>query len=333
MKYSKQVVVLLIVMTVMMQSCIKNSRYEINSVKVLATANGINYTKGHFDKSLRFLEFLLGEQITEEEKEQGLKESIKAFYIDQYQAISQVESVDKEMQQIYNCTDPMKIALLRSAMLYQIYEVNFNLPERPFMLKLMEKYVPVLAMDNNDLLVFTEQDFQAYLTILELNVKTIGNTPQFSKVEISQLRTMLTELFKNSSLAQKQNLASMSVIANYITESYRQMTSDQKNKWHEQLANQQYAQYQNNAMQGTFQKAYELQEEKQIANNTNWSVNTDTEAKKQIYLQKMRSQMNPNSASWDIMNNTMMNTHATMLNTIENFGGTANYWEVKNYDF
>ncbi len=329
MKYSKQIVVLLIVIMLGMQACTKSVRYEVNSVKVLATANGINYTKGHFDKSLRFLEFLLGVQITKEERRQGLEESINSFYIDQYQVISQVESLDKEMQQIYNCTDPMKIALLRSAMLCQIYEVNFNLPEKPFMLKLMDKYVPVLAMDNNDLLVFTEQDFQAYIALLELNAKITGNATRFNDVEISQLRSELTELFKNSSLLQRQSLASMGIISTYIINSYEQMTSEQKNSWQEQLINQQYAQCQNDVIENSFQKGYELQ----IESNLNWPKNINTKTEKQAYLNKMRSQINANSVSWDIMNNTMMNTHTTMLNTIENFGGTDNYWEVKSYDF
>ncbi len=39
--------------------------------------------------------------------------------------------------------------------------------------------------------------------------------------------------------------------------------------------------------------------------------------------------MNSNAASMNIYHDTMMGNHATMLNTIENFGDTGVYWEYK----
>ncbi len=54
----------------------QDAGYKINSQQVLAISNGLNYTEGHFEKRLRFLEFLLGTTITKKEKHIGVEESI-----------------------------------------------------------------------------------------------------------------------------------------------------------------------------------------------------------------------------------------------------------------
>ncbi len=48
-------------------------------------------------------------------------------------------------------------------------------------------------------------------------------------------------------------------------------------------------------------------------------------------MSEMRREFNSRQACFNMMNNMSMQNHATMLNTIENFGGTGNYWKVTDY--
>lgn len=125
----------------------------------------------------------------------------------------------------------------------------------------------------------------------------------------------------------------MSVIATYMVASYNQMTDEQKTAWQEQLLNQQAYQYQNYSdTDAAFAQGYN-----QAATNATyeveWPAGVDTKEEKQAYIQQQRSNMNANAASFGIMNDVMMNNHATMLNTIENYGNTGNYWEVNNNNY
>jgi hypothetical protein len=305
--------------------------YNISSQTVLASSNGYSYTEGHFNKALRFLEFVLGTQITEAEKQQGLAESIAEFNMAPSQSILQVEDVDMQMQQLYQISDPVQIALARSALLSQLYEASRYMEEMPLMIKLMYKYNPLLAYDTRNMLVFTEPDFQGYLKMMELNAMATGQSYSYSEQEIQQLRAYLSEQFNFISLAEKQNMCTMAIMADYATASYDQMSTNQKNTWQDQMLNQQAYQYQGNSMEDAFQQGYNMQQQN-AKYEVEWPEGVNTKTEKQAYLQQMRSNMNSNAASFEIMQDVMMNTHATMLNTIENFGETGNYWEVKYND-
>ncbi|RLD60260.1 MAG: hypothetical protein DRJ05_05010 [Bacteroidetes bacterium] len=318
------------------QSSAQYGNYNINSQTVLATSNAYNYTEGHFNKALRFLEFILGTQISESEKQQGLKESIAEFNMAPLQSIQQVEQVDLQMQQLYQLTDPVQIALARSMMLYQLFAASSNMQEIPFMIQLMNKYTPMLAYDSDNMLVFTEPDFQGYLKMAQLNAQATGQNLQYSEEEVQQLRAYLSEQFNFISLEQKQSMCTMAVMAEYSTASYNQMPAEQQTAWQNQMLNQQAYQYQSNqsnSMEDAFQQGYNLQQEQNANYEVEWPAGVNTKAEKQAHLQQMRSNMNSNAASFGIMNDVMMNNHATMMNSIENYGGTGNYWEVKYDDY
>ena len=330
MKTDTKISISLILMLIGISCQSQYGNYDINSQNVLASSNDYNYTEGHFNKALRFLEFILGTQISEAEKQQGLKESIAEFNRAPQQSIQQVNEVDRQMQQLYQLSDPVQIALARSSMLSQLFEASRYMEEKPLMIRLMNKYTPMLVNDPQNMLVFTESDFQGYLKNNELYAKALGQNLHYSEQEIQQLRTYLCGQFNYMSLEQKQNMCVMAVIAEYTEASYNRMSSSEKAAWQNQILNRQAYQYQaqNNSLEDAFQQGYNQQQRK--ANyDVEWPEGVNTKAEKQAYLQQIRSNMNSNASSFGIMQDVMMNNHATMLNTIENFGGTGNYWEVK----
>lgn len=71
----------LIVLIICLFASFANAQYDINSTKVLVSQNGYNYTEGHFQQELQFLEFVLGAPISPEERAVGKQESIAGFSV------------------------------------------------------------------------------------------------------------------------------------------------------------------------------------------------------------------------------------------------------------
>ena len=307
------------------------TNYNVNSEKVLLTANGYNYTEGHFNKELRFVEFLLGTPISATERQEGWEETAINFNSNPAGFLQEVNKIDAQMQQIYRITDVAQIGRTRSALISQIYAGAQNMQggEQPFIVKLLYKYVPVLAIDSQNMLAFTYKDFEAYIYLMQFNAQMSGQNVQFTPQQISEMKNYLVQQFYYMTLEQKQNLCGMQIQYEYISKIYDRMTPQQKQQWQNQMLSQQASQYQNSNGQGdAFARGYN-QAQQNSSYDVQWPEGVNNKAEKQAYLQKMRSNMNSNAASMNIYHDTMMGNHATMLNTIENFGDTGVYWEYK----
>jgi len=307
------------------------TNYSVNSGNILFTANGYNYTEGHFNKELRFVEFLLGTTISAVERQEGLQETARNFNSNPAGVLREVNKIDGQMQQIYQINDVAQIGRVRSALISQIYAGAQNMPpaEQPFIVKLLYKYVPVLAIDPQNMLAFTYKDFEAYIYLMQFNSQMSGQNVQFTPQQISEMKNYLVQQFNYMTLEQKQSLCGMQIQYEYISKIYNQMTPQQKQQWQNQMLSQQTSQSQNyNSPDAAFARGYN-QAQQNSAYDAQWPEGVNTQAEKQAYLQKMRSNMNSNAASMNIYHDTMMGNHATMLNTIENFGDTGVYWEYK----
>ncbi len=267
--------------------------------------------------------------------DEGKKESLAEFIQNSANILQQIQSVDTQMQMLYQLTDPYRIAIARSAFLCQFHAMTLQTNEELFMFKMLKKYVPVLAIDLQNQLAFTEHDFQGYLTILKLNFEAAGINYEYYDSEIQQCRQALVQQFNTASVEVKQGMCVMSVLTDYKVASYKTMTYAQKQKLQNDIINQQAYQYQNfsnNSMEDAFRQGYNSLP--YIVNSeVKWPEGVNTKADKQAYIRKMRSRMNSNAATVGIMNDMMINTHTTILNIIENFGNTGNYWEVTSNNY
>ncbi len=309
----------------------EKTNYNVNSEKVLFAANGYNYTEGHFNKELRFVEFLLGAPISAAERQEGLQETAVNFKNNPAGVLQEINKIDAQMRQIYQITDVAQIGRTRSALISQIYGGAQNLQgqEQPFIVKLLYKYVPVLAIDPQNMLAFTYKDFEAYIYLMQFNAQMTGQNAQFTPQQITEIRNYLVQQFNYMTLEEKQSLCGMQVQYEYISNVYNKMTPQQKQQWQNQMLNQQAYRYQNsNSPEDAFAQGYN-QAQQNSSYDVQWPAGVNTQAGKQAHLRKMRSNMNSNAASMNIYHDTMMGNHATMLNTIENFGDTGVYWEYK----
>ena len=164
------------------------------------------------------------------------------------------------MQQVYQLTDPTQIGLVRSTMLSQLFAAAQNIDELPLMFQLMNKYTHLLALDVENMLAFTEPDFQGYLKMMNLNAQATDQHFEYTDQELEIMRVNLSKQFNYSSLPEKQSMCVMSVLAEYMTIVYAQMSLENQNAWQNQILNQQAYQYQGGSMEDAFQQGYNLQD-------------------------------------------------------------------------
>lgn len=307
--------------------------YDVQSQKVLATAQGYHMTEGLFNKALRFTEFLLGTKITEAEKQQGLQESIVGFQQNPMMTIQETEQLDAQMQMLYQLTDPTQIALARSAMICHLYVAFLNTPEQPVLRQLMNKYTYVLAYDPQNMLAFTEQDFQSYLEMMVFNASLYGQTLYFDETTTNQYRQYYVNQFIQGTLELRQSLCISSVLNEYVQASYQNLSQTQQQDFQATMYN--YDSANNNQNTGYTYDAYGNIDWTNPANIENmWPEGVNTKAEKQAYLRKRQSEINSFNSGMQMMNNMNLENHATMLNVINNMGGgDGSYWEVKYNDW
>jgi len=298
---------------------------------VMFTAGGYEYTAAHFKKELRFVEFILGAPLSGAERQEGLREIARNFSQNPAAVLQQVDQVDAQMQQLYAVQDVAIIGRMRSALISQIHAGAQTLQgqEPPFLLRLIQAHIPVLAIDPQNMLAFTRGDFEAYLQLMQFNAQMRGQSLQFSPQQIAQMQNQMTQQFYSMPLEQKQSLCGMQVLYRYISGAYNQMSPQQKQQWQAQMMNQQTAQsFSGLGADAAFAQGYDSAQQGG-AMETQWPAGVNTKAEKQAYLRQMKSRMDSNANCMNIYYDTMMGTHATMLNTIENFGDTGVYWEYK----
>lgn len=292
-----------------------NIDYDVNSAKALARQNGYTYTEGHFQKGLRFVEFIVDQRLTPEEVKAGRQESLDEFRKDPASTIQQTDFVDQQMQQVYALTDPVQIALVRSAFLAQFQNMFNQTTEQPVMRQLIDKYCPVLAFDPYNSVAFTKKDFDGMINLMKFQAELSGQPFYIDNATLQQYQDYFVQQFLNGTVETRQSLAVMGVVSEYLMNYYAMLNENQKQQFRQQML---ASAYQNNQQNGY---------------NTTWPAGVDTPAEQQAYLLQQQQQMQSDQQFYNWYSNMMLQQHASMLNVIENMGDGDRYWEVKYRDW
>lgn len=273
--------------------------YKLNSKTVLFSSGSINYTEGHFEKIKRFAEFLLDHKLNFAEIKEAKKEAEFSFRQNPLRTINEISDIDEQMQQIYSITDVQTIGLVRSALLFHVYDALLREPQMPLLGRLIDKHCKVLAYDVTNTLVFTQKDVDGLLNLMEFIGKINGNTAKFSTAERNQATQQLTNNFNSLSLQEKQLMVTMGIMNDYIQTIYNKSSFTQKNQIKDEL-------------------------NKSFANNNNDTSSQNSS----VDYSKFN---NMSASSYQMMSNMMMSSHVTNMNILSNIGGSGDYWTIKNY--
>jgi transcription termination factor NusB len=304
---------------------------EVDNTKdtdILATQDGLYYTEAHFDKSIRFIEFLTGTPLQDSDIEWLRQEALRNFHDDPQAVINEVNNIDAQMQQLYQTTDISQIAYVRSALICQIYlSTQQQAQNPPVIIQILNKYVIPLALDSQNLLAFTYKDFEAYIETMKFYAGILGQELVFSNQEIQQIQNTLVQQFYSMNLEQKKLLCSMQIFYEYLSNAYNNLTPVQKRQWQEQVLNQYYY-TETFSPQDSFNAGYQSSINDYRNYQAQWPEGVETTEQKQAYLRQRQREYNGNQAAMKIYYDTMMSNHATMLNVFSNYDSNT-YWEYK----
>lgn len=302
---------------------------NLNNGKILAQKNGYKFTEKHFNALLKFLEFIVGEKITESEKTLLLKSEINGFNRNPYDEISQIEKINTSMQALYRINDPIKIGYSRAELFKQLYFAfsKVNKDKQPAFSIIMNKYLKMIVYDKKTGLALTQKDVDGYINYLMFMEYLKGGNSNFSYELRKSIENELSNKFISMSLEQKKIISSGSILWALIESNWKKFTPSQRLQYIRQFRNKLYGNNSPN-YQKYFQQGYELGKQKgeQIINNILKSKHSSS---KGVSLLQKQREFQAKQNMMRMMYNTNLQTHATSLNIIENIGGTGNYWEVK----
>jgi hypothetical protein len=269
--------------------------------QVLVEKDGYQYTQENFNRSVKFVKFICGIQLTEEEKEALKQGEINDFNANPATALQNVAYVDEQMQQLYALEDVLQIGLARSVLIANLYSTIYQLPPDNAFKQIFNTHTVVLALDPYNNLSFTQKDLDAYFDYLTFNAALMGSHYGYNQETRAAYAQSIINQFLYGDYQTKSTLAMMKIYFEYVQTVYQKLPDDKKNDFTNSITN--------NYNELTKQNGNQAQSSQEQTSTNDWQT-------QQMYFNTMQ----------DIM----LQQHATSLNIIENIGGTGNYWEVVN---
>ncbi len=279
------------------------------NAQVLASSGNYQYTQLHFNKALQFTEFICGANLTRNEVSLLKQGELKDFYDDPVTSLQNIADIDAQMQQFYALTDPVQIGFARSILIANLYNNIQAMPnDYPFK-SIFNKYNVVLAIDPYNGISLTQKDVNSYFDFMEFYASLMGQNIVYDMQTRELYKQGVIDQFLYGDNQTKAMLAIMTTYNQYMQAAYNSLSASEKQQFSSSMTNN-YTSYEQNYNYSN-NNNYNSN-----TNNNNYNSNNDWQTK-QMYF--------------DVMNDMMMQNHATSLNIIENMGGTGNYWEVTNY--
>ncbi|MCK5148748.1 hypothetical protein KAR48_18480 [bacterium] len=291
----------------------RNASAADATITVLADCNGKQLTSDHINTGVGIIQFIIGQSIKESEIAELRQASIEEFPSGPDEWLRQIASLKQSLQQLHQLQDPLQIGAARQMLFSEFYKATINMTQSdiPLLIRVIYRYVKVLAWDQTNSLVLTDRDADGMIEYIEFSNQLYGINTKFSSAERQKYKNDLAHQFILIPLDQRQFLCSASLALLVLKANWQQFSVSQQEQFQDSYVNNQTDQY-------------------GLAQVEGYPYN-GTRAEKRAALSRMRRENMANQNMFNMMNNMNLSTHATMLNTIENYGGTGRYWEVVDY--
>ncbi len=286
--------------------------------QVVAQQNGYQLTQQQVNQVAEFVSFLIGQPIPQQSYAWFQQEVIKDFRSDPAAFFQGLQDVNSAMQQLYQLQNPIQLGLARSMLLAQIYPALVQSMQQTgqssYLLQMIDKYSPIIVIDQQSALAFTDADLDGFLTFAYVYADILGQpaeaiTPQ----QREQIRQVFQDNFPQLDLQTKQILCVMGIYGPMMQQAWNQLTPQQKQQLRAQMQ-QQTMNYNNYQQQGGYQQGGQL-----------------SDAQKQAIINQLRQKMQERQMLFNTMQNIMNMNNVTNLNIIENIGGSGGWWELNDY--
>lgn len=267
--------------------------------RILLQHENYQFKESDFQAALFFAEFLIERSLSKEEKK-ALKNSwLKEFQVNPMAFSKDLQDIQNAMQTLLHLGDPLKIGLVRQEILSLLYQNTKSIkPEQqPALIRLLFREVSVILFDEKTRLILTEKDIHSLASYIQFLQEMAGKNIRIDRQEISLLKEQIKTEFSSMPLEQKQIICCISLIWSVVDKNLKSMSESQKRQFYHQILSQNQQPVKN---QPDAKDIAQLQEK--------WQ--------NQKLLHETLSQIS-------------LNSHVSMMNVIENIGGTGNYWTIK----
>ncbi len=284
--------------------------------RVIAEKGVYKLTHGHLRTGIDLTQFIVGQKIKDSEMRDLKQKLVEEFNVIPDQVLVQLNGIATAMEKVYNSTDPYRIGLVRQELFSAFYKLTRNMSEsqKPLMIRVINRYVTVLAYDEKSNLILTNRDVEGYINYLIFNSELSGQKIDANYSVRRDFSAQLSTNFNAMPMNQKQLLGSASLIWQLFETNWKRMTPAQKNQYIAAYRNQISNNFNRN-LQGS-------------GSRQQWKPPQGAHKKS---VSQMQREFNAKQNMFTMMQNMNTNSHALSLNIIENIGGTGNYWNVVDY--
>jgi hypothetical protein len=270
--------------------------------RMLGQSQGYQLNESHLVPSVGLLNFLIQGQVSQQELQYLVQACVQEFQTNPPAFMQGLQGLNNSIAQAQNINDPMMLAEFRQKLLGEFYGAASQLPANqiPPYIQILFQRVPVVAYDANRKVVLTQTDLQAaMLYVQELHAY------QGQNVTMEQLNTMAYQLSNNFSQLDAQNqtmLANGSLVLAIFRANVAQMNQAQLQQNYQQNYQQAYNSAPAYSSSGNSAAAQQMD---------NWH----------------------NQQTMKIYQDTMNQNHVTMMNVINNMGGSDDYWTLEPVNY
>lgn len=301
-------------------------KYDLQATTVVAQSGYYQLSQGDLNAAMAYMEFIVASEVAAEDCQAAQTNLVQQFQLNPAGIAMEIQNVRQALPYIASLTDITQIATYRNSIITNLHLQFLNSPNRPILLQLLDKYNPILIYDVLADICLTDRDINGLLAFTQLGYELIGQTPPSADLTAKQqLVQQLEGQIYSMTTNDKQSLL---VLADYVPlmqQALQQMTPTQKEQIKQEylqamVANQNTSQSSQNC-QGCSDKMKAL-----YAKQANGTLT-------QYDLAEMQREMNAQQNMFTMMNNMNLESHATMLNVINNLGNGDTTYEVKYNDY
>ncbi len=300
--------------------------------QVLAKNHHHQWRESDTQVYVTLLSYLIGGPLSSSEQSEIRAQNLKDFGATPDLLRSDVNEVENSLNQIYSLNNVETVAMIREQLMAQFHLSMFNNPQYkqdPFF-KILNRHVQVLAFDEATQLNLTNQDIHGYLNYLKFQAQIGGVNQVLSQQERSLLQLQLVQMFNQGTHEQRQTLAFSSFLWDTIVRQWNAMSVSQQQQFIAQNQWQTSATPSNQLSGQSFDYAAQYDQTFDI-NSLEQQYRNEARAKGMAlnqYLDYKQRDMAANNQIYNMMSNMSLENHAMMLNTINNIGGSDDYYYV-----
>lgn len=204
---------------------------ESGTGPVVASAGADTLRQGDVDASIDILQFIIDGRVTDEERKQLTEQTVREFETDPGVFLKDLETLAGSRARLGQLNDPLQVAGLRQALLVAFHKAarDRGTSELPLFMRIMNRYVQVVAFDETNQLALTDKDLAAFFDYSAfLHQLNTGREITWPASVRDSVKNDLAARFAVLPVADRRFYCGMAVIWNYFKHAWKTAAEAQR---------------------------------------------------------------------------------------------------------